>query len=57
MTKRPGLAVALLQIAARRSVDFAGWIESFSFDNIERRLARARNRFSERLGTPEQMEL
>jgi len=51
MTKRPGLAVALLQIAARRSVDFAGRIESFSFDNIERRLARALIRFSERMGT------
>jgi CRP/FNR family transcriptional regulator len=53
VTKRPRLAVALLQIFAQRSVDFALRIESFSIDNIERRLARALLRFSERLGEPE----
>jgi len=53
VTKRPCLAVSLLQISAQRTVDFAHRIESFSIDNIERRLARSLIRFSERLGTPE----
>lgn len=52
MTARPRLAVSLLQISAQRSLDFARQIESFSVDNIERRLARALIRFAERLGTP-----
>ncbi len=52
VTARPRLAVSLLQISAKRSVDFARQIESFSVDNIERRLARALIRFSERMGTP-----
>jgi CRP/FNR family transcriptional regulator len=52
VTKRPRLAVALLQISARRTVDFAQRIASFSIDNIERRLARSLIHFSERLGTP-----
>ncbi|HLM99166.1 MAG TPA: Crp/Fnr family transcriptional regulator [Bryobacteraceae bacterium] len=53
VTKRPRLAVSLLQISAQRTVDFAHRIESFSIDKIERRLARSLIHFSERLGTPE----
>jgi CRP/FNR family transcriptional regulator len=53
-TKRPRLAVALLQILVQRTVDFTHRIESFSLDNIARRLARSLIRFSERLGTSEQ---
>jgi CRP/FNR family transcriptional regulator, cyclic AMP receptor protein len=49
--KRPKLAVALMQLLVQRSVDFAERIESFSIDNIARRLARALIRFSERLGS------
>ncbi len=48
--KRPRLAVALLQILVQRSLDFGHRIESFSVDNIARRLARTLIRFSERLG-------
>jgi CRP/FNR family transcriptional regulator len=51
VTKRPRLAVALLQIFAQRTADFALRIESFSVDNVERRLARSLLRFAERLGT------
>jgi len=53
-SKRPRLAVALLQILVQRTVDFTHRIESFSLDNIARRLARSLIRFSERLGTAEQ---
>jgi CRP/FNR family cyclic AMP-dependent transcriptional regulator len=49
-TKRPKLAIALLQLLVQRSMEFGGRIESFSVDNIARRLARALIRFSERLG-------
>src|SRR5450432_2154150 len=49
--KRPKLAVALLQILVQRTKDFGHRIESFSVDNIARRLARSLIRFSERLGT------
>ena len=52
--KRPRLAVALLQILVQRSIEFGQRIESFSVDNIARRLARSLIRFSERLGTPEE---
>jgi len=52
--KRPRLAVALLQILAQRTMDFTYRIESFSVDNISRRLARTLIRFSERLGTQEE---
>ena len=51
--KRPRLAVALLQILAQRTLDFTHRIESFSHDNIARRLARSLISFSERLGSPE----
>ena len=50
LSKRPRLAVALLQILAQRTLDFALRIESFSVDNISRRLARTLIRFSDRLG-------
>jgi CRP/FNR family cyclic AMP-dependent transcriptional regulator len=49
-TRRPRLAIALLQLLVQRSMDFGTRIESFSVDNIARRLARALIRFSERLG-------
>jgi len=49
-TRRPKLAIALLQLLVQRSMDFGTRIESFSVDNIARRLARALIRFSERLG-------
>jgi len=53
IVKRPRLAVALLQILVQRTIDFGQRIESFSVDNIARRLARSLIRFSERMGTPE----
>jgi len=49
--RRPKLAVALLQILVQRTIEFTHRIESFSVDNIARRLARSLIRFSERLGT------
>jgi CRP-like cAMP-binding protein len=52
--KRPRLSLALLQILVQRTVDFSHRIESFSVDNISRRLARSLIRFSERLGTPDE---
>jgi CRP/FNR family transcriptional regulator len=52
--KRPRLALALLQVMAQRSADFARRIESFSLDTIEQRLARSLIRFSERLGAIEE---
>ena len=54
MLKRPRLAVALLQILVQRTIDFGRRIESFSVDNIARRLARSLIRFSERLGISEE---
>jgi len=51
VTKRPRLAVSLLQISAQRTVDFAGRVESLSIDKVERRLARSLIHLSERLGT------
>jgi len=52
VTKRPRLAVALLQILAHRNTEYRRRIESFVVDGIEQRLARSLIRFSERLGTP-----
>ena len=54
VTRRPRLAVALLQIFAQRNAEFSRRIESFAVDSIERRLARTLLRFSERLGTVEE---
>src|ERR1022692_2172260 len=47
IVKRPRLAVALLQILVQRTIDFTHRIESFSVDNIARRLARSLIRFSD----------
>ncbi len=52
--RRPRLAIALLQILVQRTIEFTHRIESFSVDNIARRLARSLIRFSERLGLPEE---
>jgi len=54
VTKRPRLAVALLQMLAQRNAEFVRRIESLAIDTVERRLARSLIRFSERLGTPEE---
>lgn len=51
LMRRPKLAIALMQLLVQRSMDFGHRIESFSVDNIARRLARTLIRFSERLGT------
>lgn len=48
--RRPRLGIALVQLLVRRSIDFGARIESFSIDNIGRRLVRSLIRFSERLG-------
>jgi CRP/FNR family cyclic AMP-dependent transcriptional regulator len=48
--RRPRLGVALLQMLARRSIEFGWRIESFSVDSVARRLGRGLIRFSERLG-------
>jgi CRP-like cAMP-binding protein len=54
ITKRPRLAVALLQILVRRTIDITERIQSLTVDNIARRLARSLICFSERLGTVEE---
>jgi len=48
--REPKLGVALLQLFAQRSMEFGERLESFSVDNIARRLARNLIRFGERLG-------
>jgi CRP-like cAMP-binding protein len=53
ITRRPRLAVALLQILSQRNAELIRRIESFSIDTIEKRLARSLIRLSERLGSPE----
>jgi CRP/FNR family cyclic AMP-dependent transcriptional regulator len=53
LVRRPGLALALLQIMVRRTAEFKERIESFSADRASRRLARALIRISERLGAPQ----
>jgi CRP/FNR family transcriptional regulator, cyclic AMP receptor protein len=50
VARRPKLAVAVWQMLAQRSVDFGNRIESFTLDNVPRRLARCLVRLSERLG-------
>jgi CRP/FNR family transcriptional regulator len=50
LEKRPRLSIALVQLLVQRQRDFSERIESFSLDNISKRLARALIRFSERLG-------
>jgi CRP/FNR family transcriptional regulator len=51
VTKRPRLAVALLQVLVQRNAEYTRRIESFAIDSIARRLARSLLRLSERLGT------
>jgi CRP/FNR family cyclic AMP-dependent transcriptional regulator len=50
--RNPRLGIALMQLLARRSVDFCDRIESFSVDTVAPRLIRGLIRFSERFGTP-----
>jgi CRP/FNR family transcriptional regulator len=54
VTKRPRLAIALVQVLAQRNAEYTRRIESFAIDTIERRLARSLIRLSERLGTREE---
>lgn len=53
ITKRPRLAVALLQMLAQRAAQFSRRIQSLSLDTTEQRLARSLIHFSERLGSPQ----
>lgn len=50
--KQPRLMLALLQILIQRNVELTQRIESFSVDDIGRRVARTLKRLSERMGTP-----
>src|SRR5262245_48940451 len=54
MNRRPGLAIALLQILAQRTNAFTERVESFCSDTIPRRLARSLVRLANRLGTPDE---
>lgn len=49
VSRRPPLALALLQFLAQRNASLTRRIESLSIDSIERRLARSLIRLSERL--------
>jgi len=49
---RPKLGLELLRVMARREIEFAERLESFSIDSIPIRLAKSLIRFSERLGSP-----
>jgi CRP/FNR family transcriptional regulator len=49
--RRPRLAVALLQLLTQRSIYLAERIDSFSVENLDRRVAGALIHFSERFGT------
>src|SRR5215831_1827848 len=51
--RKPRLGIAFLQMLAARTTEFARRIESFSADNIARRLARCLIRLSERMGDPD----
>jgi CRP/FNR family transcriptional regulator, cyclic AMP receptor protein len=48
--KEPRLAVALMQVVVKRSVDFKGRLESFSVEGTVQRLARALLHFADRMG-------
>jgi CRP/FNR family cyclic AMP-dependent transcriptional regulator len=54
VTKRPRLAVALLQVLAQRNAEYMRRIESFAIDSVARRLARTLLRLSQRLGTQQE---
>lgn len=49
--QRPKLALALLQLMARRTEEFECRIQSFSGESVTRRLTRALTRFAARFGT------
>lgn len=51
-TARPNLALALLQMTSRRSVELIDRIEGFAHCSIEDRLAKALLGFAERFGSP-----
>jgi CRP-like cAMP-binding protein len=53
LTRRPRLAIALLQILSQRNAELIRRIESFSIDTVEKRLARSLIHLSERLGNEE----
>ena len=50
--ERPKLAIALMQLVVQRAEEFGSRIESFATESIQRRLARALIRFSDRFGDP-----
>jgi CRP-like cAMP-binding protein len=50
MEKRPRLALAMVQVLGQRSTDFMQRIESFSTDDIGRRLSQTLIRFADRMG-------
>lgn len=52
-TKQPRLAVALMQVLVQRNLDLTQRIESFSMDDISRRVARTLVRLSDRMGARE----
>jgi len=54
MEKRPRLAVAMVQVLGRRSLEFMRRVESFSVEDIGRRLSRSLLRFAERMGEPQE---
>jgi CRP/FNR family cyclic AMP-dependent transcriptional regulator len=50
VAKEPRLAIALMQVVVRRSVDFTRRLESFSVEGTAQRLARTLIQFAERVG-------
>lgn len=52
--KQPRLAVALMQVLVQRNLDLTRRIESFSMDDISRRVARTLIRLSDRMGVREE---
>ena len=52
--RQPRLGIAFAQMLARRTAEFKQRIESFSADNLARRLVRCLISLSARMGTPQQ---
>ncbi len=50
MEKRPRLAVAMVQMLGQRSQEFVRRVQSFSTEDIGRRLSRSLIRFADRMG-------
>lgn len=50
MEKRPRLAVAMVQMLGQRSLEFVHRVQSFSTEDIGRRLSRSLIRFADRMG-------